>query len=410
MYNVLFEQALGVKEPWYIEKIEFSQEEKRLDVWIKFKEGSKFKIDGVEGEFKAYDTIEKSWRHLNFFEHECILHAKVPRVKTGDKSIKLIKVPWEGLLNGFTLLMEAFIIQLCRCMPVNQVSKLIKISDDRLWRVLKKYVEKTLQLTKLNEVEKIGIDETSLKKGHNYITLFVDLETKRTIYVSEGKNASTIDEFKQVLEIREGSADNIKEVSCDMSPAFIKGVKTNFPKAEITFDRFHIMKIINKGLDEVRKEESKKNTVLKGTKYIFLKNSNNLNTKETEKLKEITMSQVGEKVMKAYNIKECFREIYKAETIDEFETLLKKWYYRATHSRLTPMIEVAKTIKKHWDGIIRWIKSSINNGILEGLNSLIQAAKKKARGYRRVESFIIITYLLTGKLNFSLINPNILPT
>jgi transposase len=406
----LFEQALGLKDPWYIKNIEFSQEKKRLDITIDFKEGSVFSIDGVEGQFKAHDTTSKTWRHLNFFEHECLLHARVPRVKTGEHSIALVKTPWEGVLNGFTLLMEALIIQLCTYMPVNQAAKITGISDDRLWRVLSKYVEKAVQNTRLEDLKMIGVDETSIRKGHNYITLFVDLVKKRTVHIAEGKDASTIQEFSEVLEIKGGKVEQITDISCDMSPAFIKGAEDCFNNASITFDRFHVMKIINTALDKVRKEEYRTNTVLKGTKYLFLKNRNNLSVKENDRLKEITMSQAGSNILKAYHMKECFQEIYKAESKEEFTVLLKKWYFRVTHSRLEPMIEAAKSIKRHWDGILRWAVSSLSNGILEGLNSLVQAAKKKARGYRKVETFIIIAFLITGKLDFAAINPCLQPT
>jgi transposase len=111
------------------------------------------------------------------------------------------------------------------------------------------------------------------------------------------------------------------------------------------------------------------------------------------------------KTMRAYNIRQSFQEIYQASTQEEFTTYLKKWYYWATHSKLEPVIQAARMVKRHWNGIVRWYESKINNGILEGLNSVIQAAKSKARGYRTFKNYKTIVYLLTGKLNFSLLNP-----
>jgi transposase len=189
-----------------------------------------------------------------------------------------------------------------------------------------------------------------------------------------------------------------------MSPAFIKGIEENLPKAEITFDKFHILKIINEAVDKVRREESSRSNILKGTRYIWLKNYNNLTKKQKEQLSEITMSKMNIKTVRAYNIKKSFQDIYKANSKEEFITYLNKWYYWATHSRLKPIIKAAKTIKRHYEGIIKWYESKINNGILEGLNSIIQAAKCKARGYKTFKNYKIIVYLLTGKLNFSLVN------
>ena len=380
-----------------------------MDVYIDFKRGSVFNYTDKETSqvyqnLKAYDVKNKVWRHLNFFEHECYLHARVPRVKLPNNKVKLIKTPWEGLSNGFTLLFEAILLQLCQAMPVNKVAKIVGVSDDKLWAMLDKYINKTRECEDFKDIEAIGMDETSRAKGHEYITLFVDLKQKRTIFVTEGKDNLTVARFAYDFQRHNGKVKDIKEVSCDMSPAFIKGIKEYIPKANITFDKFHILKIINEAVDSVRKQEANTNKILKGTKYIWLKNPNNLTAKQKEKLDKLTMSNMNIKTIRAYNIKQLFQDIYKANTKEEFITYLNKWYYWATHSRLEPIIQAAKTIKRHWNGIIRWFESKINNGILEGLNSVIQAAKSKARGYKTLKNYKIIVYLLTGKLNFSLIN------
>ena len=169
-------------------------------------------------------------------------------------------------------------------------------------------------------------------------------------------------------------------------------------------DKFHILKIINEAVNDVRKQEVKTNKLLTGTKYIWLKNHKNLTAKQKETLEELTLSNMNIKTMRAYNIRQSFQDIYQATTKEEFVTYLNKWYFWATHSRLEPMIKAAKTVKRHWDGIVRWYESKINNGILEGLNSVIQATKSKARGYKTFKNYKIIVYLLTGKLDFSLVN------
>lgn len=410
----LFEMALNIVEPWFIKDIDFNVAQKRLNIIIDFKEGSKFyykdEKENIDGYFKAYDTVEKEWRHLNFFQHECFMKARIPRVDAGNNKIRLITAPWEGFCNGFTLLFEALILQLVRYMPVHQVGNLTNVSDYRIWNLLERYVEKVRAKNDYSNVETVGVDETSSKKGHNYITLFVDLKEKKTIFITEGKGSETVKDFVKDLEQHKGDAEKIKDVSCDMSPAFIKGVKENLPFAEITFDKFHILKIINEAVDEVRRSEAKENSILKNTRFIFLKNESNLTSAQKLKLEELTMAGMNLKTVRALHIRENFQAIYKADTIIQFIFLLKKWYFWATHSKLEPMKEAARTIKNHWDGVIRWKSSLINNGILEGLNSLIQAAKAKARGFTTLKNFKIIAYLITGKLNFGLVNKNWLPT
>ena len=409
--RVIFGKALGIVSPWYVAEINFDEACKRLDIKIDFIKGSTFLFeqDGVVGEYKAYDTLEKEWRHLNFFEHECYLKARVPRIKTPDNKIHLVLPEWSGLQNGFTLLFEAFILQLCKGMPVHQVCKLTKISDHKAWSILDKYTQETRDLNDYAEVTKIGMDETSMAKGHDYVTLFVDLEKKKTLFVAEGKDNATVKAFVEDLAQHNGDATNITDVSCDMSPAFIKGVKENLPSANITFDKFHIIKIISEAVDEVRRIEAAKNPLLKGSRYIFLKNEKNLTAEQRDRKNKLKLSTLNEKLFRALHLREAFQQIYAAQTEQEFKGLLTKWYYWATHSKLHPIKKAAKTLKNHWDGIIQWKKSQINNGILEGLNSIVQAAKRKARGYK-FKHFKTIVYLITGGLDFSKVNPAYLPT
>jgi len=410
----LFELALHIQDPWYIKDIQFDTESKRLDIYMDFSKGAVFHYESIQesiiGDFKAYDTEDKQWRHLNFFEHECYLHARVPRVKINETFTRLIDPPWSGLSNGFTMLFEALVIQLASHMPVHRVSKIINESDYKIWAMLERYVQKALANNDYSQLTAIGMDETSKRKGHDYITLFVDLLKRRTIFIAEGKGQETVKAFADDLVAHKGSPEAIKDVSCDMSAAFVKGVQDHLPNANITFDRFHITKIINKAVDDVRKEEVQTQSILKGHRYIFLKNESNLTSIQRNKRQELSLPKLNLKSIKALHIRENFQEIYKAETFKQFEILLKEWYFWATHSRIEPIKEAARTIKNHWDGILQWKKSHIDNGILEGLNSLVQAAKAKARGFRTFRYFRIIVFLITGKLDFVQFNKHYLPT
>jgi transposase len=407
----LFGTALGIAKPWYISDVNFDAGTKQLTIKIDFPKGTTFPFvqDGTESYFKAFDTVEKEWRHLNFFEHECYLQARVPRIKTPDNKTHLIMPHWSGLQNGFTLLFEALILQLAKGMPVHQVCQLVKISDHKIWSILDKYTERARALSDYRGVTKVGIDETSIAKGHDYVSLFVDLEKKKTIFVAEGKGSTTVMEFAADLAQHNGNANQVTDVSCDMSPAFIKGTREHLPEAEITFDKFHIVKLINEAVDEVRRAEAKANPLLKGTRYLFLKNDRNLSQEQREKKESLQLSQLNIRLFRALNLREAFQQLYSAPTEEAFENLLNKWYFWATHSRLEPMKKVAKTIKKHWDGVLQWKKSQINNGLLEGLNSVVQAAKRKARGYK-FKHFKTIVYLITGGLDFSEVNSACLPT
>lgn len=406
----LFTEALGIQKPWKIVSLNFDSVAHKLNIDVDFERGATFEYEdpqtGIKDLYKAYDTIDKTWRHLNFFEHECYINARTPRIKPPSGGVKLIMPPWSGVVHGFTLLFEALCLQLCKSMPISQAGKILQVSDHKLWHLLECYVFKAMHDADYSAMKAVGMDETSLKKGHNYITLFVDMLQKKTTFISEGKDNKTVKSFAENLEENKGSRANIKDVSCDMSPAFIKGVREQLPEAKITFDKFHILKIINEAVDKVRRAETKDNPVLKGARYVLLKNEQNLTKKQRGKRE--SLSNLNLKSMKALRIREAFQGIYKAETKELFEKLLKEWYFWATHCKIPQMVQVAKTIKSHWDGILAWKRSQITNGILEGLNSIIQAAKRKARGYK-FEHFKVIAYLLTGKLDLRKVNP-FLPT
>jgi len=405
----LFARALLVEKPWFIERIEFDQEGGKLEIWIDFERGSTFSYEdkglNIQGHFKAYDTVQKRWRHLNFFQYQCYLHAWIPRLDLGDGKVRQVQAPWEGQSVGFTLLFEALILELVKVMPVHQVSKLLGVYDGKLWKMLKAYTETARESEDFSDVKVVGVDETSARKGHDYVTLFVDLEKKKTLFVTEGKDREVVTDFVSDLKAHQGNAEQICQISCDMSPAFIRGVEDNLPNAAIVFDRFHVSKILNDAVDRVRKAEVAENPILKNSRYLFLKNRNNLTIYQKQQLEYIQLNALNLKTVRALNIRETFQQIYLAQSAEIFDKLLRKWYFWATHSRIPQIKEAAYTIQRHWNGIVNWIEYKISNGILEGFNSIFQAAKAKARGYKRTDTIKTIIYLLTGKLDFNKINP-----
>jgi len=399
----LFQLALGLEEPWYVSSSTFDVDKKRLDIRIDFKPGSVFRCPhcGREG-VKAYDTTEMTWRHLNFFQHEAYLTARVPRISCSDCGIlKLQSFPWSRRESGFTLLFEAMIMAMAKSMPVKSIAAIIGEHDTRIWRIINHYVEEAREREDHSAVTMVGVDETSSKRGHNYVTLFVDLAVPKVLFATEGKDASTVKRFREDLVGHKGKPESIKEFCSDMSGAFIKGVNDNFADARLTFDKFHIMQVINNAVDEVRRQEQNERPELKKSRYLWLRNQSNLKASQRDRLAELSLPKMNLKTARAYRIRLAFQEFFEQPPALA-EAFLRKWYFWATHSRLQPMKEAAYTIKRHWSGILRWFTSRINNGVLEGINSLVQAAKARARGYRTNRYLINMIYLINGKLNFSL--------
>jgi transposase len=391
----LFSMALGLSEPWIVERTEFKPAEHRLDLYLGFKTGSKFTCPTCDYKNTAYDTIEKTWQHLNFFQHEAYIHARVPRVDCKAHGVHMIDVPWARKGSGFTLLFEALVMIMVKEMSVKGVSRIIGTTDTRLWRVLEHYVDADLAKQDLSEVTKVGFDETASKRGHSYITVAADLETGKAIFVTEGKDAATIMAFVTHLEAHGGSVVAIKEVCSDMSPAFISGIEEHLPEAAITFDRFHVMKLLGEAVNKVRKEEAKSETVLRGSKYVWLSNQANLSAQNLTRLKSLAGLQL--KTAKAWRMMIIFKGLFDFSAERAIEEL-GRWRLWAARSKLAPIVDFARMLKKHWGGVVRWLFSGLTNGLLESLNSLIQAAKSRARGYRTVKNLKIMTYIVAGKL------------
>jgi transposase len=409
----LFSAALMVQEPWFVSEVSFDAAKGRLDVEIDFRKGAVFRYESkdeqIAGDFKAYDVALKTWRHLNFFQYECLLHAKVPRVDIGNGKVRLVSPPWEGKVPGFTLLMEALILELARQMPVHRVGIALRVSDGRIWRLLHRYVEIGVENQKLDGLTQFGVDETAVLRGQTYISMIVDLVQRKTVFIADGKGSNVLETFAQELVRRGGVVDNITAVSQDMSPAFQAGVEKNFPKAKIVFDRFHVMKMICEALDSVRRSEAGANPVLKLSRFALLKNEANLTVKQRFKLEEIKMKDLELKTARAWRMKVRFQELYQLPGLTAFEAGLKQWLDWVRRSRIVAMIEVGRTIRRHLEGILNWMTFKVSNGILEGLNSKFQAAKAKARGYRTLKTIKTVIYLLSGKLDFTPLN-RFLPT
>ena len=396
----LFEMALNLQKPWIIEDIKFEEKStgQELHISIDYDKSSQFP-DKEKVMCKVHDRKKRTWQHLNFFEHKCFLHCRVPRIKNSSGSITMVELPWSRSGSGFTLLFEAFVMKLIEIeMPINKISKLMRVHANSVWIIFNYWLKKAYAANVVSNVTQLGIDETSSKKSHKYVTVGVDLQTRRVIHVTPGKDLQTIEKIKDYLITKEVEPSQIKHASIDLSPSFISGLKKNFPKAEIHFDRFHVKKLLNEAMDNVRKIERKEHAELKGHKYTFLKNKNNLSLSKKEDLNKL--STLFPTLGKAYRLKELFDDVWDMDTPKEASAFIGQWIEEVKESKIPAFVKFSRTVGKHKDGIINFVTTRINNGILEGINSKIQLAKKRARGYRNTDNFINMIYFLCGKLNF----------
>ena len=398
--NTLFTVALGLTPPWEVRDLRFSVEDKRLDIVVDFERGASFPCPVCGTPSKAHDTEERTWRHLDFFQHAAYLTARVPRCKCLMHGVKSVPVPWARPGSGFTLLFEALLMAFVREMPVAAVGRIVGEHGNRIWRVMNHYVHEARAKVDMSGVKRIGVDETAARRGHDYITLVTDMDQRRLLFGTEGRGHETLRAFKEDLEAHKGKADQVQEACIDMSPSFIKGLGENFPEAHITFDRFHVMKLMGDALDAVRREESKTRPELKKSRYWWLKNPENLKAEQRERLQALKTQNL--QTARAYQMKLTLQDFYEQPNPRAAKTFLDDWCEMALESGLEPIKKVARTLQQHADGVLRWFRGYLTNGFAEGLNSILQAAKAKARGYSTTRNLITVAYLLAGKLDFAL--------
>jgi transposase len=379
--------------------VKFDAANRRLDLRLDFAKGSRFSCPdcGRKG-CEVHDTEQKTWRHLDFLQHHAYLTARVPRVSCPEDGVKQVEVPWARERSGFTLLFEALVMAMVKEMPVAAVAGLIGESDMRIWRVVHHYVDQAVEAQDLSGVQRAGIDETSSRRGQDYVSVFADLDQRRAVDVCEGRDQGTVPAFSCFLETHGGQAARVREVCQDMSEAFLAGSLKHLPAAEITFDRYHVRSHLSKAIDEIRREEAKQHKqLLKNTRYLWLKRPKNLTARQQDLLDELLQQPLD--TVRAYDFSLRFDDFYELDDPDAAEEYLRRWIAEVHASGLQPLIRFTRTLEDHWLGVMRWHHSRVSNGLLEGLNSLIQAAKRRARGYRTNRNYIAMIYLVAAKLH-----------
>lgn len=409
----IFGLALGLAgTPWEVMEVHLDEDKGRLDIHLDFPPGSRFPHPESGESAGVYDTRHRTWRHLNFFQYECYLHAPVPRVDGGAQGgVKTVAVPWARPDSGFTLMMEAMMVLLVRNgMPVGCAARTVGEYAQRVWRVLFHHVAQAHDQIDLDGVRQLTVDETSIRKGHEYMTVVCEPGRKargrraavktRVLLVTEGRDAATLERTREFFEQHQADPDLIEEICADMSPAYRKGVGEHFPHARLVFDYFHVVGLLTRAVDRIRREESREfPELLKGTRYLWLKNEDKLKEEQRTQLDRL-LGESKLKTAKAYARLTAFQDLLRARRPREAIDGLKWWCTWVMRSRLEPMKKVVKSIREHWDGIVAYLETRLTNGPAEAINGIIQTAKRKARGFRSFEYFQTIIYLIGSKLSF----------
>lgn len=393
--NDFFAQILQIQAPFSIHRIEYRDDEaskvgKSVHIEVQVDTGSAYRPENSV--LKDYEV--RTWRHLNMFQYPCYITCRVPKYKSKlTGKTKTMVVPWAAQGSGFTLLFEEFAIELVKLYGcVAEVARQIDIYPQRLWKVVHAYGEQTsLDQIDRSKVRKIGFDETSKKKGHSYITCFIDLETGDLLYIVEGKSSEAVADFATQMKQQNLDTAHVTQVSIDMSPAFIAGAEANFPNAQITFDKFHVSQLLQKAFDSVRKAIGRKEKGGTINKWIFFKPYDSLKAEEQDQLDGLLMKYPD--LATAYRIKNEFQRLWQMPDKLEASAWLSFVADVMRSLKKRAATTLANSFDKHHQRIINVIETKITNALLEGFNSKVQTLKRKARGYRDVENLKLMIRL-----------------
>lgn len=341
-----------------------------------------------------YDTLKpRRWRHLDFGGVHVYLRYGLRRVSCPDCGVVAEKVPWcDTTTARFTTRFEeavGFLVQRC---DKTSVQEMFNIAWVTVGQIVKRVVHRHRSGDPLDGLTAIGIDELSYRKGHKYVTTVTDQLSGRIVWAQEGKSADTLMSFCKDLGEQRRSA--IEVVTMDMSEAYIKAVKEMMPQAQVVFDRFHVQKLVNEALDETRREEWRRLRELdeeqakkvKGLRWPLLKNPWNLTPKQSDRLS--SLQQDNSRLYRAYLLKEAFADILDRHQPNVVKEKLEDWLSWASRSRLAAFVKVARTIRKHLDDIVAYIRWGLTNGIVEGLNNKVRVITRRAYGFHSASALI----------------------
>ena len=400
----LFETILGIPTPWHVARVELKPEDERVDVWLEH-EPTRWPCPNCGETLPAFDhAAERTWRHLDTCQFQTHLHAEIPRVQCPTHGVKQVRVPWAEPRSRFTGLLERLIIDLIlQCSTVKGACEIAGVSWDEAWGVMNRAVTRGHARKEARPIRYIGVDEKAFRKGHRYHTIVCDLQRATVEFVAEDRKTESLAAY--YAQLTDAQRRALHAVAMDMWEAYIGATRDGLPAGDekIVFDRFHILREMTKAVDTVRKQEHRaflragEGSPLTGTKYLWLFSAER--RPERHAAAFATLQALNLKVGRAWAIKEALRALWTYRQHAAVKRFFTRWYGWAIRSRLAPVKQVAKTLKRHLAGVLRFVQHPITNGVAEGLNSKIMSIKRKAGGFRNPSHFTTAIYFHCGGLD-----------
>jgi len=403
----MFEKSIGLEDPWKVVRAEFEARDKAVHVYVEGRQTAKYPCPQCGKASIRYDEEEeeRAWRHADVVMYPCYIHCRRPRVNCKEHGIHVVDAPWARKGARQTLLFEGYAMLLAADMSLNEARRLLRISRTALMHIVEYWVEKAVSEEKLDMVESLSIDETSFKRGQSYVTVIGDPIRHRVIGVEEGRDMAAVERFSLDFEAKGGDCSKVRQVSMDMSRTYHQASRFCFPEAKVVFDHFHVKKLVLDGMDDVRREEQGKVAARNkkaGRKLLMIPEGR---MTEQQSAAASALCQTYPKTGRAFRMVQQFDDLYRSQTLSEAKTVFEKLTSWMMHSRLDPMKKVAKSLRERKNEILEYFINRLTNAFAEGLNCLIQTAKRKARGFRTFRGFRTMIIMVVGKLKLSCPNP-----
>lgn len=399
----LYQHLLGLQSPWFVERVELDTKAQRVSVYAEHRKDATFKCPECGTACSLHDhDEERSWRHLDSCQFETYLRARVPRVRCGTHGVRQARVPWSEPKSRFTLMFERFAIDVLRETDVQGATELLRISWDQAHHIMQRAVERGLARREHADIKHMGVDEKAIAKGHRYATLLNDLQRGTVLEVTEGRTQESIE--KCLASVPSAQLAKVEAFAMDMWQPYFQAVTSAVQDgaSKVVFDRFHIVGHMNKAVDIVRRRECREmveegDRRLVGTKYDWLYAAERLDDDVRQQF--VRMRDAGFKTARAWSMKELLRGLWDRKSMRDALTWWSRWYFWATHSRLTPVIKVAKMIDRHLPNVLSYFTHRITNAASESINAVVRGLQKRAFGYRNFSNFRIAVLFRCGGLD-----------
>ena len=397
----LYAQILGITAPWHVARVELHLADGDVDAYLEHEPGIQFPCSKCGEPAALYDhQPSRSWRHLDTCQYRTLVHTEPLRTSCPVDGVLTVRLPWAEPNSRFTALFESLAIDWLKVASQSAVARNLHLSWDEMHVIMERAVRRGLERRKVETIDRLAIDETAARRGHRYLTVVNDGE--HVLFVSEDRTKASLDSFWTTLSPEQLAG--IEAISMDMWEPYLNSIRANVPGADqkIVFDKFHIAKHLNAAIDRVRRQEHKAlravgDRSLVGTKHQWLRNPRSFSADAWRAFGPLRSSTL--KTARAWGIKELFMEFFAYSYEKPARGFFKRWYYWATHSRLEPMIAIARMIKARFENIITYLKRPVTNAIAESLNAKIQWAKYTARGFRNTANLISAIYFHCGGLD-----------